>query len=138
MPTNFKATIITLCYNHYELTNALLRDLHNVERENIQRVIVIDDASTDETESKLLYWKNEWPIVEIVRQPKNLGFTLSANTGLRLATQNIKSNHLIFLISNDVHIRGRFVQQTADILLTSQKHLVGNDLLSYDTGWNKF
>jgi len=131
------ATIVTLCFNHYQLTNALLYGLHNCERANIKRVIVVDNASSDETQEGLAYWKKMWSAVEVVRLPYNLGFTLGANVGLKLATRGVKNDQLVFLISNDVQVRGEFIQQTADIV-SSQKSLVGNTLVAYDSGWNKF
>jgi GT2 family glycosyltransferase len=131
------AAIVTLCFNHYQLTNTLLYGLHNYERANTKRVIVVDNASSDETQDGLAYWKTLWPAVEVVRQPYNLGFTLGANVGLKLATQGVKNDQLVFLISNDVQIRGKFIQQTADIV-SSQKSLVGNTLVAHDSGWNKF
>jgi len=132
------ATIVTLCFNHYQLTNTLLYGLYNAERENIKRIIVVDNASSDETQDGMAYWKTMWPVVEVSRQPYNLGFTLGANVGLKLATQGVKNDHLVFLISNDVQIRGKFIQQTADIVSNQKCRLVGNTLISHDSGWNKF
>ena len=131
------ATVVTLCFNHYQLTNTLLYGLYNAELANIKRVIVVDNASSDETQEGLAYWKTLWPVVEVVRQPYNLGFTLGANVGLKLATRGVENDHLVYLISNDVQIRGKFIQQTADIVF-SQKSLVGNILVAHDSGWNKF
>ena len=134
-----KTTIVTLCYNKWNLTHQFLYDLYRREGDLIDKVIVIENASTDEeVRGGLNYWTNLWPKVSVAWQLVNLGFTIGANTGLKLACENAEKDHLVFLISNDVHISGKFIHQAADILLQEKKYFVGNKLLANDTGWNRF
>jgi len=144
------ATIVVPCHNHFELTDTLLSGLAKHEYDNINKLVIVDDASTEETlrltRARLGAWnKRTYIITNTVTDGGkisviNAGFTISANRGLKFAADCVDDNNtsIIFLISNDVQVRGKFIQQTADILLAPQKHLVGNNLLSYYTGWNKF
>jgi GT2 family glycosyltransferase len=141
MPTKPKVTIVTLCFNKFELTNRLLTGLQKHESENIDALIVVDNHSTDGTQAGLQQWRLQWGGVgfEIFTEKKNVGFTIGANDGLGLAnTMSGDGNDIIFLISNDVQINGKFVVQAADILSATQNYLVGQKLLSNDTGWNTF
>lgn len=141
MPTDIRITVVTLCFNKYELTNRLLTGLHKHDGENIDALIVVDNASTDGTKAGLTQWSAQWSDVdfEVISNKENVGFTLAANRGLRVAEVKCgDDNDIIFLISNDVQINGKFIQQATDILLAPQKYLVGQKLLALDTGWNTF
>ena len=70
--------------------------------------------------------------------PKNEGFTLACNRGLRFVDKILAKRHIAFLISNDVQVKGKFIEQAADILFGARRAFVGNNLLSHDTGWNTF
>lgn len=141
MQTKF-VTVIIPVYNQYRLTNKLLADLLTNEGGNIDQVIVADDNSTEQDAIDGLWrWEREYsalPAIKALRQKQNLGFTLNANAGLKLATETKKDNHVVFLISNDVGIFGKFIDQSAEFLLSGRKYLVGQKLLSFDTGWNTF
>ena len=128
--------IVIPVYNHYDLTNKLLFSLFHKEKERIGKIIVVDDCSPDPIVASGLSWlKSQWGIIEIVRNEENLGFLKSSNKGLRLANSN-PDDHLI-LLSNDVLIYGKFIEQIEDNLKT-QKSLVGGIVYQRDTGWNKF
>lgn len=139
MDRNYSVTIVTLCCNKFNLTNDFLSDLMR-EKENIDEIIVVDNGSDEETVGGLEWWRtsSELP-VKVKRFDENLGFTMGSNIGLRLATENRQAERrIIFLISNDVQISGKFIQQTADILFDPKRSLVGAKLLTHDTGWNTF
>jgi len=137
MQTKF-VTVVIPVYNQYRLTNQLLTDLLAHENGNIDQIIVADDNSPEQDAiGGLEQWGMALPI-KVLRQKQNLGFTLNANAGLKLAMETKKDNHVIFLISNDVRIFGKFIDQSAEFLLSGRKYLVGQKLLSFDTGWNTF
>lgn len=132
------AVIVTLMYNKHELTNHLMNSLHRYEKENIAQIIIVDNHSTEAgSEEELLFWENSDLPVCVLRQEKNYGFTIGANIGLRLATATALDDMPIYLISNDVLIFGKFIEQSAKIM-ASKKCLVGQHLLLTDTGWNTF
>lgn len=130
---DYTVSIVIPTFNTWKLTQDLLSDLPRNEKENIDEVVVVDDASTVTmptlvTDLRLVYEKLK----------ENVGFTLACNYGLVTATKPLASKHLIFLISNDVRISGKFIQQTADILFDTRRALVGNRHIVFDSGWNTF
>lgn len=140
MPRDYLVTIVTLCKDKYRLTENLLSGLNRWEKESIDEVIVVDNNSTEkETLDGLEWWQKKSGMPVYVNGfASNLGFTLGANEGLALVTKKrVAEKRIVFLISNDVTITGRFVEQAAEILF-SKKSLVGAKLLSHNTGWNTF
>lgn len=138
---DYKTTIVILCYNKFNLTNDLLISLQRFEKDNIDEIIVVDNGSTEqETKDGLQWWKDESGLPVRVRRIENgIGFTLGANEGLRLAaTDRFSNRRQVCLISNDVQVSGRFIQQTADILFGAKRALVGHRLVAWDSGWNTF
>lgn len=129
---NYTVSIVIPTYKTWSLTQDLLNGLSKHEKDNIDEVVVVDDASPEiqtlVTDLNLIYRK----------LPENVGFTLACNAGLIEATREIAERHLIFLISNDVRISGKFIQQTADILFDARRALVGNRHIVFDSGWNTF
>lgn len=125
-------SIIIPYKNGWEFTHSLLYDLYRTDRNNIDEVMLIDDASDDGSISGANWWKKLLP-VRIHRFEENVGFLLAANKGLRKAKGDIK-----ILISNDVGIKQPFIQQVITLLEENPKRLIGNYFHAGDTGWNKF
>jgi len=136
----FSTSIVVPCYEKWHLTHALLNDLRKHEKENIDEVIVVNNGSTEEEVADgLNFWQaNNLLPIKIETIKTNVGFTLASNIGLRIAERDIAERHITFLISNDVRINGKFVEQAADILLGAKRALVGNRLVAFDSGWNNF
>lgn len=134
----YKTTIVIPCHNHHELTRQILLDLETHEKDLIERVIIVDDKSDVGAGNVLDSWKITLP-VEVTTLIENVGFTIASNIGLRLvACTKHEKDRIVFLISNDVRIHGKFIKQTEEILSASPKTLVGHKLLLHDTGWNTF
>lgn len=94
----------------------------------------MDDGRDQETLDGMEWWmmSNMLPI-RYERNPKDLGFLLNSNKGLKKATGDI-----LALISTDVRIH-KDVVKDIDMLLNNfqeYKYLVGGRLLDWDTGWN--
>lgn len=128
---DYKVAVVIPTYNSWGLCGKLLENLKKHEDENIDEIIVVDDAS----ESLVMFPNNE---VKVVRNTENLGFTLSSNVGLKAAQGELAERKITFLISTDVQINGKFIEQTADILFDTRRHLVGNRHIAFDSGWNTF
>ena len=125
-------SIIIPYFNGWEMTHQLLYDLYKNDRDNIDEVMLVDDASDDGSISGASWWKKLLP-VRVYRFDENVGFLRSANKGLEKATGDIK-----ILISNDVRIKQPFIQQVIELLKENPKQLIGNYFHATDTGWNKF
>jgi GT2 family glycosyltransferase len=125
-------SIIIPYYNGWAMSHQLLYDLYRNDRDNIDEVMLIDDASDDGSISGATWWKKLLP-VRVYRFEENVGFLRAANKGLKKATGDIK-----ILISNDVRIYQPFCQQVIQLLADNSKRLIGNHFHAGDTGWNKF
>src|SRR5438105_13383533 len=85
-------SIIIPVFNKWEYTAKCLRALADNTREIAHEVIVIDNASSDETARAL----PRVPGVRAVRNAENLGFARASNQGAALAS----GRYLLFL-NND-------------------------------------
>lgn len=127
-------SVVIPTYNHYELIHQSLWDLYK-KTSGIDEVLVVNDASTDDTfYIGLSWWKDQklLPIKEL-RLKENVGFLRASNKGVAKA-----SGDVIVLLSNDVRVYRDFIQEVVDILHENDKHLIGGRLLDWDTGWNVF
>lgn len=134
-----KNIIVTLQYNKIELTNRLVVDLGRYEPDLIDKIIIVDNGS-DNNSGKMWYenWKTSSAPIQFEGLDENLGFTLGANYGLQQACKYAEERDLIFLISNDVEVNGPFIKQAEEYLLNPYPKLVGNRHIYWDSGWNKF
>ncbi len=94
---NFRISLIIPNYNGREL---LAENLPSVvlsrkeKRNQIHEIIIVDDASTDDSVELI---RKFFPEIKIVRHKINRGFSASVNTGARTATGN-----LMTLLNSDV------------------------------------
>lgn len=138
---NESVSIIIPHFEHWDLTHALMADIYYKERENISEIVLVNNGGTSqEVLMGQEYWRNMYETlspgayVRIINLPSNRGFLLAANLGLIEAQGMLK-----ILISNDVRIKGTFVQEIRDILFPAKdRKLVGQKLYMTDTGWNNF
>ncbi len=89
-------SIIIPVYNHFEHTWNCLKSIAELDTDLPFEVIVVDDASTDETAEKMALIAG----VRYHRQAENGGFIEACNTGAALAT----GEYLLFL-NNDTVVR---------------------------------
>src|SRR3990172_3340284 len=107
----YKVSVVIATYNTWGLTRKCVEGIR--ANEEVDEIILVDDGSQEVFTPAL-------DNCRYMRLEKNVGFTIACNFGLEVATHDNLSNHLIFLISNDVQVRGKFVQQAADVLLDSR------------------
>lgn len=138
MNNGYKISIVIPVYKHWSLCDDLLNGLFKYEHDSIDEILIVDDCSNDvDVYNGVEIWKNKLPIT-VIENEANLGFTLSANVGLEQVTQKFAERKIVFLISSDVRINGKFVKQTVDILSDPRRYFVGHRILSGNTGWNYF
>jgi GT2 family glycosyltransferase len=91
------ASIIIPVYNKAHYTKACLQALKETLPETLTvEIIVVDDASTDETERFLKEWSAQDSRLKVIRNSENKGFIYNCNLGAEVACHEI----LIFL-NND-------------------------------------
>lgn len=140
-----KIYVVIPLFNGWEMTHNLLWSLYRKERENIESILVMDNASTDpEVEQGLKWWRSEWkektdPLkINSIVNTENIGFTLNSNKGLKEIASFANPEDIIILLSNDVQVNTKFISQIKDIIADTPKSLVGGILYSNSTGWNEF
>jgi len=88
--------VVILTFNHCEYTLKALESLSKLTYPNY-KLLVVDNRSTDGTIEAI---REEFPFVEIIVNPANLGFAAGINRGLRLALN--RGADFILIINNDV------------------------------------
>lgn len=136
---DYKVSVVIPNYRTWELTLNLLYGLSMFEGENIDEVIIVDDHSPVPPPSAD-QWVRFKGLKEITlhTNTENLGFTKTSNIGLRMATKEPAEPRLVFLISNDVKVSGRFIDQSENILRGARRYFLGNRHIIFDSGWNTF
>lgn len=91
-------SIIVPCHNGSALTEGCLRSLtETLPNEFAIEIVVVDDASSDDTPEILREWAAGDGRIRVMRNRKNLGFVGACNRGARRA-----SGELLVFLNNDV------------------------------------
>ncbi|ALK95199.1 hypothetical protein AB595_27330 [Massilia sp. WF1] len=104
-------TVIMACYNRSALILRALQSLH-VQTVWPRQVIVVDDASTDDSVKKVRDWAaaTGFPVV-VEALARNGGAAAARNHGMKLAT----TTYLAFLDSDDEHMGDALAKMAAAI-----------------------
>ena len=94
-----EASLIIPVFNQVAYTRKCLDQLQRLLPDTVQaEVIVVDDASTDETPAVLADLARAWPLLQVHRNAGNLGFIHSCNRGAEAASKPF----LVFLNNDTV------------------------------------
>ncbi len=110
-----KVSIIILCWNNAKYTRDCINQLYKVTPPGFE-LIVIDNASTDNTKDILLNLKKKYKDIRLIFNKKNLGFARGNNIGLRVA-----SNSYICYLNNDTLPQYGWLERMIDVLETNNK-----------------
>jgi GT2 family glycosyltransferase len=133
-----KLSVVIPFYNHWDLVHQSLFDLYQHCRNSLDEVLVVNDASTDDTVYQgLMWWKEQkmLPLKEL-QLSENQRFLRASNKGMAKA-----SGDILVLLSNDVRVKDDLCRQiinTISVEHYGERVLVGGRLLGWDTGWNTF
>ncbi len=116
-------TIVIPVFNRWDLTRTCLETLRKTAR--AAHVVVVDNASTDETPIRLASAK--WNHVQYTRLGRNRGFATACNRGLELVT----SDTIVFL-NNDTRTRTGWLMPLLGRLRDPSVGAVGSLLLYPD------
>lgn len=91
-------SIIIPCYNSEKyLKNCLNSFCNQIKKYNKIEVIIVDDASVDETSKILKIYNKKFKFIKVFKNKQNLGVSLSRN----LAIKKSKGKYILFLDSDD-------------------------------------
>lgn len=125
METHFVCSIIMPVYNKGELTKQCLTKLAEVTEGCSYEVIVVDNASTDETKDFLATLGGD---IRIISNPENYGFARACNQGAAVA----KGRYLIFLNNDTIPNRGWLQPLVEEVEQHTDVAIVGSKLLYPD------
>ncbi|MFZ4411865.1 MAG: glycosyltransferase family 2 protein [Bacteroidales bacterium] len=110
--TNYPlVSIITVNYNHSADTIAMIHSLKNCSYKNIE-IIVVDNASQNDDPSCIL---KEFPDIQLVLLPNNLGFAGGNNEGFRYA-----KGEFLLLLNNDTEVDPHFLEPLVETLQNNE------------------
>jgi hypothetical protein len=95
-------SVVVLTYNNWRFTEACLASLRQDSDYPHLEIIVVDNASTDETRDRLCEFERQDDRVRVVLNDANLGFAAGNNVGLRAA----RGEYAILLNNDTVVTRG--------------------------------
>ena len=106
IPTTEKpvVSIVIPVHNEWVFTAACLRSIVEAENNTAYEVIVVDDASSDETSERLKGIQG----LKVLNNPKNLGFIGTCNRGAAMAT----GDFVVFL-NNDTQVMDGWLDHLA-------------------------
>ncbi len=93
------ASVVVVTYNNLDFTRACLDSLDRYSDYPGLEVIVVDNASADDTPAFLREWVEAGPGRHIVLNADNRGFAAANNQGLALA-----SGDYLVMLNNDTHV----------------------------------
>jgi len=120
-----KVSIIIVTYNSEKY---ILKCVDSILKNNYPNleIIVVDNASSDNTINKL---KNYGDKLKIIKNKKNLGFGIGNNLGIKLSTGSI-----LLLINADAYLEENSISELVSVFLKDDKvMIVGPKILYPDT-----
>lgn len=99
-------TVVCTCFNHENYVEAALSSVVEQHYPNVQ-LIVIDNASTDQSVSRIQAFVRANPSVAFIQNPRNSGLCRAFNQGLKRAT----GQYIIDLSADDILLPDRLTRQ---------------------------
>lgn len=94
-----KVSVVVVTYNNLEFNRACLDSLERLTGYPALEVIVVDNASTDETPALLREWVAQGENRKIILNADNKGFAAANNQGLEVA-----SGDYLVMLNNDTYV----------------------------------
>ncbi len=120
-----KLSIVVPCYNRWNFTKSCLNDLSRLP--NDHEIIVVDNASTDETNDQLAGSKE----IVYIRNLSNQGFAKACNKGY----YNSSAPNVLFL-NNDIRVKSNHEDWTRPLIEKCDSGLVGPTMGQLDKDLN--
>jgi GT2 family glycosyltransferase len=105
-------SIVTISFDHPEVTCALLESLRHITYPNIE-IIVVDNASPKDDPAII---KQSYPEIIFIQSQKNLGFAGGNNIGIKQA-----KGKYVLLLNNDTEVYPGFMEPLVEKLESNSK-----------------
>jgi GT2 family glycosyltransferase len=121
-------SIIIPVFNQWRYTTECLEALRTHTSAEIPfEVVIVDNASTDETASGLREWQTRWPLVRVETLSENTGFSPACNHGAQVS----RGEYLLFL-NNDTIPQPGWLEPLLNEIKESGVGIVGPKLVYPD------
>lgn len=127
MPSKATIDIVIPSYNAFHLLEKNLPSVIKYSGD-FNKIIVVDDGSTDETKEKLA---KHFPEVVCIRHEKNSGFSVSVNQGVSFS----KADYIV-LLNNDVYVNKDYLVSPLKYL-NKDSHLFAINFNETSSSWPK-
>lgn len=118
-------SIIILNWNKKDLTRNCLNSILKNTEYPYYEIIVVDNGSNDGSPQMI---KNEYPMVKLIENKRNLGFSKGNNIGIKYS-----KGDYIFLLNNDTEVTNNWLNSAVKVANSSSKiGIVGCKLLFPD------
>ncbi|MBK9578053.1 MAG: glycosyltransferase [Fibrobacteres bacterium] len=128
LPATTKVSIVIPVHNGTELTRNCLTSLFSAPSSHPVQIVVVDDASTDGTNSYLRGLRDSGRLT-LVEHATNQGFAASCNDGAKAATGDV----LVFL-NNDTIVQPGWLDALVDELVRDDSVGIAGSRLLYPDG----
>lgn len=125
--SNEQVSIIVVHHNKPEYLNICLQSIHAMSNLNNYEVIVVDNASDQETQEYLDVLQEEG--IKVIRNSQNEYWSKAANQGVAVADPH--SNYFIFLHADTVILDPAWIDVMVNLSEGRSAGLVGTSLHSY-------
>ncbi|OIN59587.1 glycosyltransferase family 2 protein [Arsenicibacter rosenii] len=112
-------TVICTAYNHESFVSDALQSVVQQQYPKVE-LIVVDNASTDQTAARIQAFVNQHPDTHFIRNTTNTGLCKAFNQALRIAT----GKYVIDLSADDVMLPDRIARQVARLEELDERHAV--------------
>ena len=118
--------IIIVSYNTREVLQACLASLDANRPRGLRQIIVVDNASSDDSAAAT---RARWPSIDVVALDRNVGFAAANNVGFRKTEAP-----LVLLLNSDTVVPAGAIDRLVDRLLATGAAAAGPRLVDGD-GW---
>lgn len=128
-------SIIVPVWNQAKLTNRFFRQNARYANQKNIEYIVVDNGSTDNTDTVLRKWQKVFSAIRVISLPENIGFGAGNNVGAEVA-----SGDTLIFTQNDVSIHGDYIGQTIHAMSArgNNNAIFGTTLITDADSWNTF
>lgn len=113
---NAKLSIVIPVFNKVNFTVSCLKDLSYLDV-NLHEIIVVDNGSSDETETEVKKLQKRMPNLVYLKNESNLGFGAACNRGYSAA-----KNNCVMFLNNDIKVYANLPVWTDVYLTTLQEN----------------